>query len=88
VATAALVEREEPDDAFGPWLASVYTLPPARERGIARALIVSAEAEAQRLGHRRLLLATSIPRFYQAIGWSQTGIERSGEIVMEKEISS
>jgi len=84
LATASLVEAEEEADPAGPWLTSVYTVPSARGRGCATALIARVEAEARRRGHDRLLLATALPGFYHRLGWRLTLSSRYGEAVMIK----
>ncbi len=88
LATASLVEREEDTDEFGPWLASVYTIPSVRRLGFATALVRHAEKEACLMGFERILLATSKPIFYGSLGWYPMERTKYEERVMEKLIHS
>lgn len=55
-----------------PWLASLYVLPAHRRRGIGRALVRAAEAEARMQGVRELYLFTPDHEpFYAALGWER-----------------
>jgi acetyltransferase len=59
-------------------IAKLMVLRPARRHGIGRALMLAAEAEAQRLGRTTLVLDTRLgddsERLYRALGWQLTGV--------------
>jgi len=84
VGTASLLAQEEPTDAFGPWLGSLYVLPEVRGGGIARKLIATVEAEALTLGFDRLWLSAAIPEMYFKLGYQFTNHQRHDEPVMVK----
>ncbi len=86
LATARLVEREEDNDEFGPWVASVYTVPPARRTGLATQLVRHVEKETFLIGYERILPATSNTKLYEDLGWHPTDRTKYGESVMEKKI--
>lgn len=71
VATASLdVLDFPPKDHLSPWLASVYTRPEFRGRGIGRQIVARVEAEAQMRGFSRLYLhTTDRVSFYLKQGW-------------------
>lgn len=71
--SASLIVEDLPGwEHLTPWLASVFVRPPARGRGVARALIREIEANAQRLGVERLHLFTGGQvGFYQKLGWRE-----------------
>jgi predicted N-acetyltransferase YhbS len=55
-----------------PWLASLFVLPAHRGRGLGRALVRAAEAEAHALGVGELFLYTPEHEdFYTALGWER-----------------
>jgi predicted N-acetyltransferase YhbS len=55
-----------------PWLASLYVVPSRRGRGLGRALVNAAIAEAARLGFGVLHLYTpGQEAFYSALGWQR-----------------
>lgn len=87
VGTASLLAGEEPTDAFGPWLGSLYVLPEIRRTGVARKLIATVETEALALGFDRLWLSTSIPEMYRKLAYHLTGHQRHGEPVMMKRLA-
>lgn len=61
---------------LAPWLASVWVAPAARRQGVAGSLVAHVEAEAARLGHRRIHLFTpDKAAFYAARGWQAIGSE-------------
>lgn len=84
-ATLVWIENDEPvatvslesDDMeirpeLTPWLASLYVLPSRRGRGLGRALVRAAEAEAQSLGIAELYLFTpGQETFYAPLGWER-----------------
>jgi GNAT superfamily N-acetyltransferase len=86
LATASLVARDRASDAFGQWLASVFTAPSARARGYASVLVEEAERHAQRCGFARILLTTATPAFYSKRGWQPTDMVVDGECVMRKSL--
>lgn len=69
--SVSLVPEDAPELADAtPWLASLYVLPQHRGRGIGRALVRRAVAEAALLGVPRLHLYTPHHEgFYLALGW-------------------
>lgn len=69
--TAALVDHRSPGlPHYAPRLAFLYVPPEHRGRGLGSALTRRAEAEAARLGHRRLYLyATEAEGLYSRLGW-------------------
>lgn len=71
VATAALVVNDLPQATERtPWLASVYTLPQWRGRGIASEMVRHVMAQAKHLGFANLWLYTpDAEAFYQQLGW-------------------
>ena len=68
----------------------LFTVPEARGKGVARALMAALEAEAQKVGHAKLTLETGMGlaaavALYRATGWDQT---EEGEIIhFEKALS-
>lgn len=87
VGTASLLAREEPTDAFGPWLGSLYVLLEIRGAGVAKKLIVTVETEALALGFDRLWLSAAIPEMYRKLGYHLTSHQRHGEPVMVKRLA-
>jgi N-acetylglutamate synthase-like GNAT family acetyltransferase len=71
VGTASLIASDMPTQpGLWPWLASVYVVPSARQRGIASALVDRVESEAGNLGFDRLYLQTrDRADFYRRRGW-------------------
>ena len=60
----------------------MYVQPSARRRGVARAMLAHAEAEARRAGYRRIVLSTSELQqaalaFYRGAGYEALGQERA-----------
>lgn len=58
----------------------MYVQPSARRRGVARAMLAHAEAEARRAGYRRIVLSTSELQqaalaFYRGAGYEALGEE-------------
>jgi GNAT superfamily N-acetyltransferase len=67
---ASLIFDDLEGDPRNPWLASVYTPPEHRGKGIASALVRAVEDLARRLGyHRFYLFTTSQAKLYAALGW-------------------
>lgn len=57
---------------LSPWLASVYVHPFHRKKGIALLLVKRLEAEAQRLGYKKLYLVTEESKgLYEKNGWQE-----------------
>ena len=75
--TSALVESDmDTHLELSPWLANVYVTPPARGRGIARALVQHAMNQAAALRLSRLYLYTHTARgLYEKLGWYVIGEE-------------
>lgn len=70
IGTAALLAHDIDNDPRTPWLASVYVPPARRGRGVASRLVRHVEAQAARLGYRRLYLFTeSAGSLYARLGW-------------------
>lgn len=71
VGTASYVRHDRADRLdLHPWLASVYTRPQARHRGIGRALVQTVEDYARRQGTALLWLYTPDKmHFYEQMGW-------------------
>lgn len=72
VIASDLAERPQ----FTPWVAAVWTDPPARRRGIGAALVDRAALDCSALGVSRAYLCARPQRsaFYEGLGW--TSIER------------
>ncbi len=85
--TASLVEFDDPGDAPGPWVSSVFVHPDYRGHGIAMALMRRLEAEALRLGAAKLLLSAAVPELYSKLGFTPTGGSKHGEPLMEKRLT-
>ena len=57
---------------ISPWLASVYVHPFHRKNGIALSLVKRLEAEAKRLGYKKLYLVTEESKgLYEKNGWQE-----------------
>lgn len=57
-----------------PWLGGLYVEPRSRRRGVARALLAAAEAEARRRGFTMLHAETAQARpLFEALGWGRIG---------------
>jgi GNAT superfamily N-acetyltransferase len=57
-----------------PWLSGLYVVPECRGRGVGRALVARAEAQARSMGVARLYLHTARARgLYERIGWEPIG---------------
>ncbi len=74
----ALLEEELPPDFppeyqhLGPWLASLYVLPPFRQQGLGRQLVRALEAFAWEQGFRQLYLLTEgQASYYEPLGWTR-----------------
>jgi GNAT superfamily N-acetyltransferase len=86
LATASLVAQDHETDEFGPWLASIFTVPPARGQGCASALIRHAERYARGCGFTQILLTATLPAFYAKLGWAIEGSIVRGEPLMRKSL--
>jgi N-acetylglutamate synthase-like GNAT family acetyltransferase len=91
--TAALRAQDmETRAELTPWLASVFVMPAARERGVGALLVARIEAEARRLWFGVLHLVTfDTERYYAKRGWRE--LERAtyrGEpvVVMSKALAA
>ena len=71
--SASLVECDmETRRDLSPWLASVYTAPEYRRRGVGSALVQRVMEEAADIGTRTLYLFTPDQQsFYRRLGWEQ-----------------
>jgi GNAT superfamily N-acetyltransferase len=68
-----LSERRDLWDLW-PWLSGLYVVPEWRGRGVGRALVARAEAQARSMGVARLYLHTARARgLYERIGWEPIG---------------
>ena len=69
--SASIVEFSMPDRKdLSPWLASVYTFPAYRGRGVATSLTKHVIEYMRQLGYRTLYLFTDDQReFYSKLGW-------------------
>ncbi len=90
IGTAALLQHDIDDDPRTPWLASVFVPPSRRRQGVASRLVRHVEAEAARLGFRRLYLFTeSSAALYAALGWQprEQRVYRGARIqIMERDL--
>ena len=57
-----------------PWVASVYTVPEARGKGVATAMMLKLEDMAWHYGFEAAYLYTGIPDFYAQLGWTVIGL--------------
>jgi predicted N-acetyltransferase YhbS len=69
--TVSIVSNDlKTQDELSPWLAAVFVRPDFRSRGIAKALIRRASADAKRLGYGILYLRTEhAAGYYERLGW-------------------
>lgn len=80
-----------PEPAFS--ILAIATDPRRRQSGVGRALMGAAEAEARRLGFRRMNLTveasnTGAIRFYEALGWRQVETKAGWQGEMERWLES
>jgi predicted N-acetyltransferase YhbS len=88
--TVSLIEAdlEERPDLF-PWLAALYVDPTGRSKGLGKMLVESCVREAQRVGYPALYLQTTIPQFYERLGWSvYSKVHNSDAVIMTRETRS
>lgn len=80
-----LVEHDHPDMLhLSPWLASLFTLPQYRNRGVSRRLIHRVVEETRSQGFPRLYLFTdNANELYRRIGWQAIGKSRVNKIEVE-----
>ena len=71
--TASLIDYDMDTYKYlTPWLASVYTLPEFRRKGVASALVWRVLREADDLGVNRIYLFTEkLVHFYERFGWKR-----------------
>lgn len=83
--SVSLLAEDHPDvPQYSPWLASLYVRPEARGRGVGRALVARAVAEAGALGTRTLYLycASDMAVWYRGLGWREHEVLRLGPLLV------
>ena len=88
--TVSLIDADlnERPDLF-PWLAALYVDPAGRSRGLGRMLVESCVREAGRCGFPALYLHTTIPSFYERLGWRvHSKVRSSDAVIMTTETTS
>jgi predicted N-acetyltransferase YhbS len=85
--TVSLIEADlDERQDLSPWLAALYVVPEARSKGFGQLLVESCVSEAQRCGFPALYLYTTIPSFYERLGWHVLGsASGSAAIIMKRE---
>jgi predicted N-acetyltransferase YhbS len=91
VGSVSVVEKDlDGWDHLTPWLASLYVRPDRRGRGIGKALVLAAVAEARRLGEEVLYLFTpGQEKFYADLDWhivAHTRAEGEAVTVMSRRL--
>jgi GNAT superfamily N-acetyltransferase len=70
VGTVSIVENDLKCRDYTPWLAALYVDKAHRNKGIAKALISSAQEAAWRLGYKEMYLRTEhASGYYRKLGW-------------------
>ena len=71
IGSAAIVERDlDTHLELGPWLSAVFVKELWRKRGIATELVNRCEAEAKKIGAKKLYLSTEFASgLYEKLGW-------------------
>ena len=70
--TVSLIDSDvEERQDLSPWLAALYVVPEKRNKGIGRHLIAACIEASRQCGFKSLYLHTSIPSYYEALGWER-----------------